>query len=149
MTKTEIEQYLYKHIPITKALGVKAVAFSQGEVKFEAPLSKNINHRSTAFGGSISSLLITTCWSYLRLLLDEIQPIPRIVIGRSETKYLKPISSDFTAKLMMPAQQDVALFMETFQRFGKARIELSATIEQEGDLAAKFQGNFVAIKQKS
>ncbi|HBQ60600.1 MAG TPA: thioesterase, partial [Balneolaceae bacterium] len=51
MTKTQIEEYLYKHIPITKALGVEVVEFSKEGVQFKAPLTNNINHRSTAFGG--------------------------------------------------------------------------------------------------
>lgn len=147
MTKTEIEQYLYKHIPITKALGVRAVAFSQDEVKFEAPLSNNINHRSTAFGGSISSLLITTGWSYLRMLFDEEESIPRIVIGRSATNYIKPIQDDFTSELIIPEQETIESFMEMFDRFGKARITLKAEIREEVNLLAEFEGDFVVMRR--
>ncbi|MBD3615231.1 MAG: YiiD C-terminal domain-containing protein [Gracilimonas sp.] len=148
MTKQEIEQYLYKHIPITKSLGVKAVAFSEEEVKFEAPLSNNINHRSTAFGGSISSLLITTGWSYLRMLFDDRDSIPRIVIGRSATNYLKPISSDFLSELVIPKKEILKNFMEMFDRFGKARITLNAQIKKEGNVMAEFEGDFVVMANK-
>lgn len=146
MNKTEIEKYLYKHIPITKAFGVKATAFSKEEVKFWAPLSKNINHRSTAFGGSISSLLITTGWSYLRLLFDEIEPVPKIVIGRSTTNYLKPITGDFTSELIIPEKEEIDRFMEMFDRFGKARITLKALIKEKGNLLAEFEADYVVFK---
>lgn len=145
MTKNEIEKYLYEHIPITKALGVEAVTFSKNSVKFRAPLSKNINHRSTAFGGSISSLLITTGWSYLRLLFDKADPIPRIVIGRSSTYYLKPITSDFNSELIIPEDETITDFMHMYTRFGKARITLQVQIEKEGEILAEFEGDFVVM----
>mgnify|MGYP003110537325 FL=1 len=146
MTKTEIEEYLYKHIPITKALGVEVVEFSKEGVQFKAPLTNNINHRSTAFGGSISSLLITTGWSYLRLLFDETDPIPRIVIGKSSTNYLKPVTSDFTSELIIPEKEKLQQFREMFARFGKARITLKAQIKHKEELQAEFEGDYIAIK---
>ncbi|MEX0719628.1 MAG: YiiD C-terminal domain-containing protein [Balneolaceae bacterium] len=146
MEPKEIEKYLYKHIPITKALGVKAVAFSEDEIKFSAPLYKNINHRSTAFGGSISSLLITTGWSFVRLLFDSFDSIPSIVISKSSTDYLTPIRTEyFTSELLFPDQETVEKFLETFERFGKARITLKAQIKEEGEIMAEFEGDFVVI----
>lgn len=147
MTKSDIEEYLYYHIPITRALGVIAIAFSKKEVKFEAPLSNNINHRSTAFGGSISSLLITTGWSYLRMLFDEEENVPRIVIGRSATNYVRPINEDFTSELIIPEKETVEKFMKMYERFGKARITLRAEIRKEGNLLADFEGDFVVMRQ--
>ncbi len=148
MTKKEIQNYLYKHIPVTKALGVEAMTFSREEVKFKAPLAANINHRSTAFGGSISSLLITTGWSYLRLLFDEVDPIPRIVIGKSSTDYLKPVTADFTAELIIPKKETLERFMEMYDRFGKARITLRAKIKEDGVVQAEFEGEFVVFERE-
>lgn len=146
MTKTQIEQYLYKHIPITRALGVKAISFSKDEVKFLAPLMNNINHRSTAFGGSISSLLITTGWSYLRLLFDEEDTIPRIVIGKSSTKYIKPVSTDFSSQLVIPDKSEVLHLMEMVNRFGKGRITLQANIVEGEEMLAIFEGDYVVFR---
>ena len=146
MNRSEIKEYLYKHIPVTKALGVEPIEFSRDSVKFSAPLSNNINHRSSAFGGSISSLLITTCWSYLRLLFDDVKPTPKIVIAGSSTKFLKPIVSDFIAELRLPNEEELQSFMETFERFGKARITLSAVIQENDKMFAVFEGDFVVLK---
>lgn len=148
MTKTQIEQYLYKHIPITKALGVKAISFSEKEIKLKAPLFNNINHRSTAFGGSISSLLITTGWSYLRLLFDGHDPVPAIVIGRSSTEYLKPINQDFVAELLIPEEEQIERFREMYDRFGKSRITLKAQIKEGEQILAAFEGDFVVMKHR-
>ncbi|MEX0609846.1 MAG: YiiD C-terminal domain-containing protein [Balneolaceae bacterium] len=146
MNAKEIENYLYTHIPITKALGVKAVAFSREEIKFSAPISKNINHRSTAFGGSISSLLITTGWSYVRLLFDEFETIPQIVISKSTTQFLHPILSDFTSELIIPDADTLKNFMAMYKRFGKARIRLNAQIKKAGEVLANYEGEFAVIK---
>ncbi|MTI86421.1 MAG: thioesterase [Balneolaceae bacterium] len=150
MTKSEIEAYLYKHIPVTQALGVKVVHFSNSRVELSAPLSNNINHRFTAFGGSISSLLITTAWSYLRLLFDDEGEgqIPRIVIGKSNTNYLKPIVSDFSSELLIPDEDTLNHFIEMYHRFGKARITLKAKIEEDDATYAEFEGDFVVMERK-
>ncbi|SMO53467.1 YiiD C-terminal domain-containing protein [Gracilimonas mengyeensis] len=148
MTKQEIQNYLYENIPVTKALGVEAVAFSREEVKFKAPLAVNINHRSTAFGGSISSLLITTGWSYLRLLFDEHGPVPRIVIGKSSTNYLQPVSDDFTSELIIPKKETLERFWEMYNRFGKTRITLQAKIVYQGVVQAEFEGEFVVFEKE-
>ncbi|MFD2532704.1 YiiD C-terminal domain-containing protein [Gracilimonas halophila] len=146
MNKYEIEQYLYEHIPITKTLGVKTIDFSQEAVKFWAPLSNNINHRSTAFGGSIISLLITTGWSYLRLLFDEIEPVPRIVIGRSSTNYQKPVNEDFISELIIPKKETLDKFLGMYDRFGKARITLKAQIKNGNNTLATFDGDYVVMQ---
>lgn len=123
------------------------MAFSKEEVKFSAPLSKNINHRSSAFGGSISSLLITTGWAYLRLLFDDFDPVPRIVIAKSSTNYIKPVTGDFTSELIIPEEQSFNEFMEMIDRFGKGRIRLKAHIKSENEIQAEFVGEYVVIKQ--
>src|SRR5690554_2142343 len=146
MKKAQIQDYLYKHIPVTKALGVEPVEFSSEAVKFSAPLSNNINHRSSAFGGSISSVLITTCWAYLRLIFDETNPVPRIVIASSSTKYFRPILSDFTSELILPDKEDLQKFIEIFEQFGKSRITLRAQIKDGETVQAHFNGDFVVMR---
>lgn len=147
MNKTKIREYLNEHIPITKALGVEPVQFNRNVVIFSAPLSSNINHRSTAFGGSISSILIITGWSYLRLIFDEEEKIPTIVISSSNTKFLKPITSDFTSHLILPDMADLNKFLEIYHRFGKSRITLQAIIGDEKEPMAHLTGDYVVLNK--
>lgn len=148
MNREQIQEYLYEHIPITESLGIQAIEFSKEGVKLSAPLSKNINHRDSAFGGSISSVLITTCWAYLRLLFDDHESVPRIVIASSNTKYFKPVLTDFISELILPPEEDLQKFLEVYERFGKSRLTLRAHIKDGETVQAHFNGDYVVLSNK-
>jgi hypothetical protein len=63
---SELERYLCKHIPMASVLGVNVRQASLDSVIVGAPLSRNLNHRGTVFGGSASAVAILAGW----LLLD-------------------------------------------------------------------------------
>ena len=60
-----LARYLHEHMPLTRALGVSVLAAGQQGVNLAAPLAANINHQSTAFGGSLASLAILAGWSWV------------------------------------------------------------------------------------
>ena len=86
MKPTDIEQYLHEHIPISMAMGVRVLEAQYHRIVLSAPLSNNINHRATVFGGSASSLAILSAWTlvHFRLLQDQIHP--RLVIQNNTMK---------------------------------------------------------------
>lgn len=63
MNNKEFEKFIYEQIPITKAMGISIEKFTSSEVKVLAKLEPNINHKSTAFGGSINSVMTVCGWS--------------------------------------------------------------------------------------
>ncbi len=146
MDAKKLQDYLYEHIPITKALGIVVLQADEQGVRLTAPLSNNINHRDTAFGGSVSSLLITACWGYLRILFDAEPSIPTIVVGRSGTDFMKPIHSDITAELILPSEKEVTHLRDMYERFGKGRITLRAAVQINSELCAYFDGDFVVFR---
>ncbi|GAB5408126.1 MAG: thioesterase domain-containing protein [Balneolaceae bacterium] len=148
MTKKEAQHYIYTNIPITKAMGFKIVELSRTEVRLSAPLKKNINHRGSAFGGSIDSLFLTTGWAFIRFLINHYTPTPIIVGNKGSTTFLKPILKNFEAHLTIPSKEEVDSFLSTFERFGKARITLAAVIEDEEKEFAVFKGDYVVVKSK-
>lgn len=149
MTKEEAQQYIETNIPITKAMGMTINALSRREVRLGAPINLNINHRGSAFGGSIDSLFLTTGWAFIRFLIDHYQPTPIIVGSRGTTNFIKPVLDDFEASLEMPEDAAIDKFLATFDRFGKARITARATIYQNGELCAEFEGDYVVVKAQS
>jgi thioesterase domain-containing protein len=141
-----IEQYLHEHIPISKAMSVSVTSIDANGVILSAPLLPNINHRSTVFGGSISTIAILSAWTFVRVRLQVLEIPCRIIIKSNSINYLKPIEGSFHAHCLTPPQHDWDKFIEVVARRGKGRICLNVEVNDgKKILAAKFQGEYVAL----
>lgn len=140
------EQYLHSHIPISAAMGVKAIVAERDRVVLRAPLAANINHKSTAFGGSLQALATLSCWTLLHLNLRHTAKAGEIVITSSNINYIRPVTKDFEAEASLPEGNRWPVFLKTFDRRGKARIQLTASIMEDDELAIDYTGSFAALK---
>lgn len=146
MSKQSLEEYIYGHIPVTKALGIKIDHASAEEIIVSAPFSNNINHKKTVFGGSLHSVVTVACWGLLyENFKADIEPV-EIVIRHSEIDYLHAVTSDFKARCLMPAENEWQHFLKVLNRKNRSRIQLHATIYQGEELAVDFHGTFAVIK---
>ena len=141
-----VEHYLHEHIPLSKAMAVSVDSIDESRVILSAPLVPNINHRSTAFGGSISAVAILSAWTFVHVWLMTLSIPCRIVIQRNSIEYIKPIESDFQSHCIAPPQQKWERFIKTVSKRGKGRLVLEAEVYSGGLLAGKFQGEYVAVK---
>jgi len=137
-----LERTLHHEIPLTHAMGIRVVSFDEQGLMLSAPLAANINHKHTAFGGSLATLTTLAGWGLLHLLLRE-HPPATIVIQESRTHYHRPVTGDFTALCALPATKVLGSFLETLKRRGMARIELAASIPADGRTAVEFHGRYV------
>ncbi len=83
MSLDEITAYLHAHIPVTRSLGAAAVRWDGAALALRAPLAPNLNHRGTAFGGSMSALAILAGWGVVHLALRARGLETRLVVQRS------------------------------------------------------------------
>jgi thioesterase domain-containing protein len=148
MTAGDLEQYLHRHIPISAAMGITVVAASEESVQLRAALTPNLNHRSTAFGGSVGALAVLAGWSVLRIGLDHATPIPQIVIQRSSVEYAAPIYSDFEATCRRPSAEKWNRFMQAFTRRGRGRLRLAVDVHCEGEAVGHLTGEYVAMREE-
>jgi thioesterase domain-containing protein len=125
-----LQQHLLQQIPISQALGITVADASLDEIAIVAPLSPNLNHRGTAFGGSIAAVAILSGWSLVYIRLEAANEKPNIVIQHSEIRYLKPVLGPFTARARLTDAGKWSHFRETLSRHGKARITLSELYRQ-------------------
>jgi thioesterase domain-containing protein len=139
--RARLEAYLHEHIPLSRAMEIAVVAASAEELVVRCPLGPNINHRGSAFGGSIASLSTLAGWGWVWVLLRADERPVTIVVSRAEIDYLKPGLGDFEARLVVP---DSAEFVRVFERKGRARIALEAAVSEGGVEIARFRGEFVA-----
>lgn len=145
MNAAELERYLHEHIPLSTAMQVAVAGADEESVVLRAPLAPNINHRATAFGGSVSALAILAAWSLVHLRLRAAGIGARLVIQRNSMDYDLPISGAFDARSFLAEPEKWDWFLRTLARKGRARIHVGATLLFAGKPAGEFAGEFVAL----
>ena len=141
-----IEAYLHEHIPITRPIGVKVVAFDGEIIRLAAPLQPNLNHRHTVFGGSIATLGILANWTLIHLKLETEDLHPRLVIQKSYVDYIEPIDNDFEAVAQIPDKAIWERFKKMLTQKGKARIAVRSEIQLNQRTVAIHEGAYVALR---
>jgi thioesterase domain-containing protein len=143
----ELEQYLHRTIPLSRAMQVTVLELSDERVTLAAPLAPNVNHRGTVFGGSACTLATLAAWSLLHWRLKDWLPATSVVLQRNSMNYERPVAGDFSARASLAPGALWQLFLRTLERRGRARISMSARLFW-GELAAgDFIGEFVALTE--
>ena len=140
----ETTAYLHREIPLTAAMGARVTRYEQGRLYVTAPLALNHNHLGTAFGGSLSA--VATLAGYALLWLELRDRTAHVVIRRSSIEYRRPVHGDLEAICQAPAEAALAAFRADFARKGKARLDLRVEISHAGEIAALYEGTFVALR---
>jgi thioesterase domain-containing protein len=138
-----LQAALAAEIPITGAIGLTVAGFDAGALTLTAPLAPNINHKDTAFAGSLNAVLTLAGWSMLWLIARGAGVPAKVVIQDSTIRYLRPVAHDFTAACMLPEQPEIERCLLMLRKKGKARMELGAAIREGGELAVAFSGRYV------
>ena len=146
LTPGQLERYLHEQIPISRPLGVRVLAAGADLVRLGAPLEPNLNHRQTAFGGSLSAVAILAAWSWLYLRLGGPGYTGRIVIQNHSVEYLAPAEGDFVAACAAPGDEMWARFERALERRGRARLTLDVDVQVDRLLVARGRGRFVALR---
>jgi thioesterase domain-containing protein len=141
-TTARLQQTLHDDIPLTREMGISVAAYDGRQLRLAAPLAPNLNHKCTAFGGSLYSLSVLCGWGLLHLKLEEAGLHRHIVIQQADIEYLLPVAQDMEAEC---AVDDAALqrFMTVLQKHGRDRLPLEVVIKRDGQTAVKFSGRYV------
>ena len=142
----DLEAYLHAHIPLSAAMQVAVLSASSNAVTLSAPLAPNINHLSTAFGGSVSTLAILSAWSLVNLRLKAEGLHTRLVIQSNRMDYDAPVEGDFTATATLSDVAAWPLFTKLLQRKGRARIVVQSVVRCGDVVGGRFEGEFVAFR---
>jgi thioesterase domain-containing protein len=140
----ETEEFLHQQIPITRAMGVRVVAYNGGQLTLTAPIALNHNHLGTAFGGSLGA--VATLAGYALLWLELRDRECHLVIRQSSLSFRRPVRKEIVAICRRPSSELLREFKDAFGQHGKARIALDVTIEEDGLAAVEFKGIFVALR---
>lgn len=137
-----LERTLHGEIPISQAMGIRVAGYDGASLKLAAPLDPNINHKCTAFGGSLFSLAVLCGWGMVHLKLAEASLHKHIVIQESSIRYLLPVDGDMEAECKLD-EATLRHFMRTLDRHGRARLSLDVVITHNKRTAVEFSGRYV------
>ncbi len=134
-------------MPPVAALGARPLGYDGKMLRLGAPLAANVNDKGCAFGGSLSGLMTLAGWGWvtLRLRLEGLDA--DVYVADSQVKYLSPLYADLIAEAMPAVDESWEQFIDTLQRYGKARIAMQARVPMAaGGEAAVLTGRFVAMR---
>jgi thioesterase domain-containing protein len=139
----ELTKQMHEQIPLSKAMQIRVEKSSQKSVVVVAPLLPNINHKKTAFGGSVHSAAVLACWALVTEAVKDLD-IDYVVIQDSKIDYVSPVTEDFTAESAWASLDDREKFLTTLEKRGAARAKLSAEVRTSKGVCAKLEGRFAA-----
>ena len=144
----ELQAVLHHEIPLSRQMELTVHQYDGHCLALGAPLAPNINHKATAFAGSLNAVMTLAGWGTVWLLLAERGLHGTIVIQESTTRYLLPVGHDFTATCRVPSADEAERFLAGLRRRGKARLALKVEIlDGDNRVAVAFTGNYVAFAQ--
>ena len=139
LLNNELEQ----SIPITRAMGIKAVSYDGTRLRLNAPAEPNLNDKQTIFAGSSYAIAALCGWSMLFLKLAERRIIADIAVYRGEISYSKPAAGDYHALCSAPEQDVIEDFFSTLATRKKAKCTLAAGVYDTGGQVVDFTGRYM------
>jgi thioesterase domain-containing protein len=145
--ESAVESYLHREIPLSAVMGVRVRLATAERVDLWLPLQPNINHERTVFGGSATAAATLAAWTLLHLRLVDARAGAQLVIQRSTMEHKEPIAGDFLASCAFSDTEAWRRFSRTLQRWGKARLRVTARLMRGTREVGSFAGDFVARRR--
>ena len=142
----ELEEYIHRQIPITKAMGIEVAAAGTERVELFSPLAQNINHRETVFGGSAAAVATLAAWTLVLVRMRHEELTGRLVISRNSMEYRRPITGDFFATAEAADLNSWDRFTAGLKRNGRGRVTATSVLWLDSERVADFEGQFVALR---
>ena len=140
-----LQDFMQRHIPITKAMQLQVVQADHAAVIITAPLQPNVNDKGTAFGGSMASVATLAGWGLVWANLNDEDGYD-IMIRDTQLRYRRPVYGRIEANASIYADAWQS-FLDNLTARGRARIEISITIAGEEGPAMDMVGTYVARRR--
>ena len=141
-----LESVLHGDIPLTREMGLQVLDWQHQQLRLQLPLAANVNHKSTMFGGSLYCAAVLVGWGWLHLRLREAGiDDGHIVIQEGQISYPLPVTGAAIAVCAAPEEKVWERFIATYQRRGRARLNLHTRVSNAGsdEAAVLFNGQYV------
>ncbi|MNT11264.1 putative thioesterase (yiiD_Cterm) [compost metagenome] len=139
-----LAELLKDRIKLYEHLGLEVVELTSLSVRFRVSLEENLNHKGTAFGGSIYAAAVLSAYALvLHGLRERKIATDNIVIQKGEIQYLKPVESDFEVLCQFPSKESADNFYARLTQDARAKEVLTVKVQVAGDTKAILKGTFV------
>ena len=147
MTIQEIENKIHTQIPMTKLMKLQLKSLDNSKLITTAPLDINVNDKGTAFGGSLSSIVIISSWCMAFYLSQKFKiDKSNIVIVKNETKFLRPVTKDIVCNSFIPKNEEIDDLKSKLDKKNSGSIVLSAQIIEDEKVCVDFKGTYLIKK---
>jgi thioesterase domain-containing protein len=123
-------------------MGLRVEGYDGEQLVVASPLKPNVNVHGTGFAGSLYGLAALAGWGLVHLKLEDDAIAGQIVLAKAQVSYSKPVRDDFQATCRV-TDEVYAQFKEILLRRGRAKIELDVEVGCRGDVAARYEGQYL------
>jgi thioesterase domain-containing protein len=148
MARGAVEESIHRDIPLSAAMATQVVVATPESVVLAAPLAPNVNHRATAFGGSVAALAMLAGWTLLDARLHETAIRAHTVVQAGDVRFLAPAQASLEAKAFAPEDEAWRRFLTTLERWGRARLRLRVEVHSDGELVATLDAAYVSLTDR-
>jgi thioesterase domain-containing protein len=136
-----LEKLLRQQMPLAEAMDVHVVRADAEHTELSCSLSKNHNHLGSAFGGSLTALMILAAYCRIFQIMNG---QGHVLLKSSSCEFLAPVEEELRAVCLPPQPQDAEEFLRVYNKKGRARLVLQSEIRlHDGRVAARLSGEFV------
>lgn len=136
--------FLHRSIPLSQHMGLR-VDSTKPEVHLRLPLTPNLNHLGTSFGGSQLSACAIACWVYLLKIFESGSVAAEVVLQSNESRFYKPVTADALIKVVPLAPAASARIIKALQSSERASVVLSAEVWQDDELRTEYTGRYICL----
>jgi thioesterase domain-containing protein len=142
-----LNRRLREQIPLTRHMDLRITRVDEGGLRLDAPLAPNVNDKGTGFAGSLATLATLAGWALATLLAEQATGTPcEAAVFESELRYVRPVRGDFHAVCAMPSQAQRRAFADALRERGRAKLELTAVVAQDGEDRVTYRGRYAVRK---
>lgn len=141
----ELENIFRDKIKLYEHLGIEILEATSDKAHFRVSLEKNLNHKGTAFGGSLYAAGVMAAYALILAGLKQHGiSTDNIVISKGEISYLRPVDSDFEVLATFSSEEQGEKFYSEINTNKRAKEIVKVQILGEGgSLRALLSGTFV------
>lgn len=149
VSPTELTALLHQEIPLVQALGLAVEKAEANRLRLRGPFEANRNLHGTVFAGSIYCFATLAGWSLVHDYCQRQQLPAAIMLRHADIRYLRPLTGSPVAEAWLPEPEEVEQFLHGLRSKGRARLLVPAELKEGEQVAARFLGEYVAVRESA